>query len=90
MKHAGPASLEVLGSLLEEVRQLPSLVEKKTGIFYSKGTAFLHFHEDREGLFADARVNGRDFSRFPVNSSAERAKRLRALRDAVSQEMHAK
>ena len=84
MKHAGPDSLEALRGLLTDVRKLPRLVEKKTRIFYSKGKAFLHFHEDREGLFADLRANGSEFTRFPVNSSVEKATFLHALREAAS------
>jgi hypothetical protein len=51
------------------------LVEKRPGIFYVKGRAFLHFHEDRAGLFADLRRSG-DWQRFSVNSPDERAKLL--------------
>ena len=32
---------------------LPGLIEKKRGVFYRKSRAFLHFHEDPKGMFAD-------------------------------------
>ena len=72
MKHAGAGDLEALSDLLENLRARTSLVEKRPGIFYVKGRAFLHFHEDPGGLFADLRQDG-DWRRFPVNSSDERA-----------------
>jgi hypothetical protein len=55
MKHAGPAALAGLAGLIEQIRR-PGLVEKKTGVFYRKGQAFLHFHEDPAGMFVDIRT----------------------------------
>jgi hypothetical protein len=75
MKHAGRGALEALGDLLVNLRARTGLVEKRPGIFYVKGRAYLHFHEDRAGLFADLRQGG-DWQRFPVNSSDERAELL--------------
>ena len=75
MKHAAAGALEALGDLLANLRVRAGLVEKRPGIFYVKGRAFLHFHEDPAGLFADLRQNG-DWQRFPVNSSDERAELL--------------
>lgn len=77
MKHAGAGALEALNDLLASLRARPALVERRPGIFYSRGKAFLHFHEDRAGLFADLRCGG-DWQRFPVNSPEERAKLLAA------------
>lgn len=71
MKHAGPAALERLAGLLAELRTLEALNEKKPGIFYRKSRAFLHFHEDPKGLFADVRDEaGIDFDRFNVSDPA--------------------
>jgi hypothetical protein len=81
MKHAGAGALDALSDLLESLRTRTPLVEKRPGIFYVKGKAFLHFHEDRAGLFADLREGG-DWLRLPVNSPDERAKLL-ALVDAT-------
>jgi hypothetical protein len=78
MKHAGRDALEALGDLLVNLRARTGLVEKRSGIFYVKGRAFLHFHEDRAGLFADLRQGG-DWQRFPVNSSDERAELLEII-----------
>jgi hypothetical protein len=75
MKHAGAGALDALSDLLESLRTRTPLVEKRPGTFYVKGKAFLHFHEDRAGLFADLR-DGDDWLRLPVNSPDERAKLL--------------
>ena len=75
MKHAGAGALDALSDLLESLRTRTPLVEKRPGTFHVKGKAFLHFHEDRAGLFADLR-DGDDWLRLPVNSPDERAKLL--------------
>jgi len=71
MKHAGTAALDQLEPLLAVIRTLPGLKEKGRGVFYRGGRAFLHFHEDPEGLFADARLVGSDFDRFRVETAEE-------------------
>jgi hypothetical protein len=55
------------------------LKEKTRGIFYHKSAAFLHFHEDAGGLFADLRSNDL-FQRFAVN---KRKVFTAALREAL-------
>ena len=72
MKHAGQAALDQLEPTLAALRALPGLTEKGRGVFYRKSRAFLHFHEDPKGLFADLRdTAGRDFERFDVTQSSE-------------------
>jgi hypothetical protein len=56
----------------------PPFVERRPGIFYVAGRAFLHFHEDAAGLFADLRLDS-DWQRFPVNNPDERAELLAAI-----------
>ena len=79
MKHAGAGALEALSDLLDSLRTRAALVEKRPGIFYLRGKAFLHFHEDCAGLFADLR-HGSEWRRLPADTSDERAKIL-ALAD---------
>lgn len=67
MKHAGAAALDALEPLLVRLRALPGLKEKSRGVFYWKSKAFLHFHEDPAGLFADLRDDG-DFTRFDIST----------------------
>jgi hypothetical protein len=66
VQHAGAEALDRLGALLRSLRARPALREKRPGIFYVKGRAFLHFHADRSGLFADLR-EADDWRRLPVN-----------------------
>lgn len=81
MKHAGPAALDALEPLLAEIRRLPGLSERSRGVFYAKGRAFLHFHEDPKGLFADIRADdGSDFDRFDVTTAEGRARLLDTTR----------
>ena len=74
MKHATSAALDDLEPLLAELRMLPGLTEKSRGVFYRKSRAFLHFHEDPKGLFADVRnADGSDFERIDVTEPPGRA-----------------
>jgi hypothetical protein len=81
VKHASPATLDALEPLLAALRGVPGLTETSRGIFYRKGRAFLHFHEDPKGLFADVRdAEGRDFERIDVTGDAGRAQLVAAAR----------
>ncbi len=71
MRHARPEALDALDDLLVKLRRHDSLVEKSRGTFYRRGSAFLHFHEDPAGFFADMRV-GPEWQRFAVNTARER------------------
>jgi len=79
VRHATPAALDELEPLLRRLRQLDGLVEKKRGLFYRGSKAFLHFHEDPQGLHADVRLST-DFERFRVQTRAERDALLVAIR----------
>ena len=69
MKHAGAGALDQLEPLLQRLRGLDGLKERARGTFYVKSRAFLHFHEDPKGLFADLRgADGIDFDRFQVDA----------------------
>lgn len=70
MKHAGPDALDQLEPLLEEIRRLGGLKEKKRGAFYCGSNGFLHFHEDPAGFFADLKTGG-DYVRFPINTKTQ-------------------
>ena len=84
MKHATDKELDEIDDLLVAVRSYGELKEKKRGIFYYKSSAFLHFHEDAAGLFADLRV-GDKFKRFGVNTPTER-KKLQTILKTVLRE----
>jgi hypothetical protein len=58
------------------------LREKSRGIFYRGSRAFLHFHEDPAGLFADIRcADGRDFDRVQVDDAEAQDALVRAAVD---------
>ena len=82
MKHAGPTALGRLADLLAALRQRPGLVERRPGVFYRRSQAFLHFHEDPAGLFADLRP-GDAWLRLPATSVAEQARLIEAVDQAL-------
>ena len=75
--------LDELESLLDELRAIDGLTEKKRGVFYRGSRAFLHFHEDPSGLYADVRVDV-DFERFRVTTKAERQRLVSLVRRSAS------
>ena len=79
MRHARPDALDQLEPLLVSLRALGVLKEKSRGVFYKGGQAYLHFHEDPAGPFADMKTSlDGDYQRGRVRTAAER-KRLMAL-----------
>ena len=85
MKHAGEAALDELEPLLAQLRTLPRLKEKQRGTFYVGAKAFLHFHEDPAGPFADLKpsLDG-GYERFRVRTAAERARLVTLARRALT------
>jgi hypothetical protein len=83
MKHAGSEALDQLEPILAEIRRLGGLKERKRGAFYCGSIAFLHFHEDPAGFFADLKVDG-DFVRFPINSKNQTQTFLRRAAAALN------
>ena len=83
MKHAGPRALGILSPLLEELRARSVLRERRPGVFELKSRAFLHFHDDPSGIFADVRL-AEGFVRMPATSSAEQADLLERIDDCLT------
>ena len=79
MKHAGADTLNALEPLLRQIRKHDLLVEKTPGSFYLSSKAFLHFHEDPTGIFADVKLDRRDYSRHRVSTLKERAELLKKI-----------
>jgi hypothetical protein len=79
MKHAGPTALDSIEPMLAALRALPGLTEKSRGTFYRRSKAFIHFHEDAAGMFADVRLTD-DFERFRVSTKREQDACLRRIR----------
>ena len=79
MRHARDQDLDRVEDLLAQLRALPGLTEKKRGVFYRKSRAFLHFHEDPKGMFAD--ISDPD-ERIDVTEAAGQAALMAAARPA--------
>jgi hypothetical protein len=88
VRHAGVEALDALEDVLSAVRAYEELTERKRGTFYRKSSAFLHFHEDPDGLFADVKV-GKDWERFRVSTPAERSAMLACVETAIGQQPRA-
>ncbi len=84
MKHASALALDELEELLVALRRHEGLKEKSRGTFYRKSSAFLHFHEDPAGLFADVKLAGAEFERFRVSTAKERAALLAKVARALA------
>ncbi len=82
MKHAGPAALDQLDAVLDRLRGLSGLREKSRGIFYRSSRAFLHFHEDPTGLYADVRLS-ETFERMHVTTGEEQDQLVERVRAAL-------
>ena len=76
MKHASKAILAELETLLGKLRRVPGLVERAPGTFHLKSKAYLHFHEDPAGPFADVRLDRVNFERIAVTTQAQRRQLL--------------
>jgi hypothetical protein len=82
MKHATAQTLSRIEPLLEKLRGVPGLIEKRPGVFYRRSAAFMHFHEDPAGIFTDLRIGG-DWERLPATTARERQALLRRVKDVL-------
>jgi len=73
MKHATDDALDRLEPLLGRLRALDGLRERTRGTFTHRSRAFLHFHEDPAGLFADVRFAD-DFERHEVTTASQQSR----------------
>jgi hypothetical protein len=84
VRHARPEDLEPLAGLLASLRELDGLVERSPGTFSRRSKAFLHFHADPTGLFADLKTTDQ-FERFRVSTKAEQRLLLAHARRLAAQ-----
>jgi hypothetical protein len=84
VKHADAATFARLEDVLVALRSQPELKEVRHGAFYRRGRAFVHFHDDPSGLFADVRLDpAGDFVRVEVTSIPQRRRFLTEVRRAL-------
>jgi hypothetical protein len=79
MKHADDETLDAIEPVLLHLRRLEGIREKKRGLFYRKSQAFLHFHADPRGIFADVRGDT-GWLRYRVSTRAERRQFLQMIK----------
>jgi hypothetical protein len=85
MRHASHETLERLGPLLEQLRTIDGLVEKGPGVFYRRSKAFLHFHDDPAGIFADVRLRHEDsFTRLAATTRKQQSALLVEIKRALA------
>jgi len=82
VRHATAEDLDRLEPLLEELRSLPQLRERKRGSFSRGSRAFLHFHEDAGDLYVDALLESA-FQRFKVTNGADQTDFLARVKAAL-------
>ncbi|HET8670626.1 MAG TPA: hypothetical protein VFM05_08385 [Candidatus Saccharimonadales bacterium] len=80
MKHT---TLARIAPLLQELRRHHSLREVRPTVFYVNDRDFLHFHDERDGVFADVRL-ARAFVRLPVSTRAEQLELLGQIDECLS------
>jgi hypothetical protein len=75
MAHANEAALQALLPLLRQLRDIKGLREMKPGIYYCRGAAFVHFHDEAGVLVADLKkAGGSGFDRYAVDTPAGQRK----------------
>lgn len=83
MAHADAEALQRLLPLLRQLREIKGLREMKPGIFYLRGAAFLHFHDDAGSLVGDLKKPGGGFDRFAVDTPVAQRKLVDEARRRV-------
>ena len=86
MAHPDAAALQAIQPVLRQLREIKGLREVKPGIFYVRGAAFAHFHDENGVLHADLKKpGGSGFDRYAMDTAPHQRKfvedaRLRAGR----------
>jgi hypothetical protein len=77
---AGDSDLDRIEDVLQALRALPGVTEKKRGVFYRGREAFAHFHVEDGVVLADVKLTpGGGFERYPLGTRMERAKFIGAV-----------
>ena len=82
MAHCPPEQLDDIADVLQELRALPGLAEKKPGIFYIRADSFLHFHVKDGRRWAHVKTGRRGgWAELPLDFNAPAALRKSFLSD---------
>lgn len=84
MRHARLDDLGKIGPLLDQLRTVEGLVERKPGNFYWGSKAFLHFHVDDGDYYCDVKLSGPAFERVRATTKAEQRSLVAAVRRAIA------
>ena len=75
MAHADATALQAIQPVLRQLREIKGVREMKPGIFYIRGDAFAHFHQDGGVLHADLKKpGGSGFDRYPIDTAPQQRK----------------
>jgi hypothetical protein len=75
MPRADADALARIAPVLRQLRDIKGVREERPGIFYARREAFVHFHEDASGLYADLKKSGGSgFDRYPLVTPAQQRK----------------
>jgi hypothetical protein len=83
LRHARQDDLGRLAPLLEQLRALDGLKERTPGSFYRNSSGFLHFHIDGDDVYADVKLDGREFERTRVTTKTEQRALVTSVRKAL-------
>jgi hypothetical protein len=83
MRLARDEDLDQVEKLLVVLRGVDGITEKRRGVFYRGSAAFLHFHTDPAGMFADMRATD-GWRRYPVRSAGQRRSMVADVRAALA------
>ena len=84
LRHATGADLDALDEVLQALRGIPGLRERKRGSFSRGARALVHFHAGDGSFYADVRLEER-FERISVTTAAERSAFLLRVRKALGE-----
>jgi len=82
MRHLKDDDLDRLEPLLQQLRAVDGLRERRRGTFIVKSRPFLHFHAHGDEFFADVRLAD-DFERFPATTTTQQRALVTAIRGAL-------
>jgi hypothetical protein len=85
VRHATEEDLDHIEDLLDGLRSIQGLRERRRG-YFSRGTrAFAHFHTEADEFYVDVKFGGA-FERLKITSQAERAEFLQRVRNELHRE----